>query len=515
MASIWLAHLVAYDPAIAGTRPLYFSSAGYVTGMANLPPGSAANIAYEPRIKNPATIRRDCFDAGTTSGSSRVGYGALELINNDGGLDYLADLGLDGRALTLILGTVQPGQAPVWTTVLTGTVEQPEISWSKVMLRLRDRLAEFDKPACPTTYAGNNVLPAGLEGVAGDIKGQRKPRLYGSVFNVSPPCVNTSRLAYQVSEQAIATVSAVYDRGAALTKGADYVSQADMEGTAPAAGYFRVWPGGGCFRLGSTPSGQVTCDAKQGAAADNRTAAQVLKQLALDAGLAAGSISAADVAALDVANSAEIGIWLQDQTTLQAMDLAAGAVGAWFGFDRLGVLRMARLDAPSGAPVATLTSADNIKIERQATNDDGRGVPAWRYSLGYKPFGVTQDNDLAGSVTDARRAELRLAERTVEATDPTVKTKHLLASELSASTVLVDAAAAQTEATRRLGLYGVDRALYTARAGADASTLAAIELGVVLRLQVDRFGMAAGKDYRVLGYTADYRLSILDLTLWG
>lgn len=474
-----------------------------------------AHAAYEPRIKNPATLRRDCFAAGRTAGQSRVGYGALELVNNDGGLDDLAGYGLDGRALTLILGTATPGAAPTWTTVMTGTVEQPEVSWDRILLRLRDRLAELDKPACPNTYAGSNSLPNGLEGVAGDLKGTRKPRLYGTVYNIAPPCVNTSRLIYQVSEQAINTVSAAYDRGAALTKGADYTSQNDMETNAPAAGNFRVWPAGGCIRLGSTPAGMITCDAVQGAAAGNRTAAQILKQLALDAGIASGDISSADVTALDTANSAEVGIWLADETVLQAMDAIAGSVGAWYGFDRLGDLRMARLEAPGGTPAATLTESDVVKIERVASNDEGRGVPAWRYTLGYQRYYSVQDSDLAGSVTDARRAELRKQERTAEATDSAIKTAHLLASELTGSTLLIDATAAQTEATRRLNLYKAERAMYSVRAGLDATTLAAIDLGCVVRLQVDRFGMSAGKDFRVIGFTADYRLSILDLTLWG
>lgn len=515
MASIWLAHLVIYDPALPGTRTLYFSSAGYVTGTTNLPPGGVAHTAYEPRIKNPATLKRSCFGSGKTSGQSEVGYGALELVNNDGGLDTLTDYGLDGRPLTLILGTVTPGAAPVWTTVLTGTVEQPEISWDSVTLRLRDRLAELDKPACPTTYAGNNVLPNGLEGVADDIQGSRKPRLYGTAYNIDPPCVNTSRLIYQVSEQAIESVLGVYDRGAALLAGAAYASKSEMETTAPSAGYYRVWPAGGCFRLGSSPAGQITCDARQGASAANRTTAQVLKQLALDAGIAAGDINAADVTALDAANNAEIGLWLCDETVLTALDTAASAVGAFYGFDRLGVLRMLQFAAPSGTPVVTLTEADIIRIERQASSDEGRGIPAWRYTLGYKPFYTTQDSDYAGSVTAARRAELKLAERIVVVSDSAIQTRHLLAADMTASTPLISAAAATTEASRRLTLYKAERSLYAVRAGLDASALASLELGAVVRLQHARFGMSAGKDFRVIEYTADYRLNIFDLVLWG
>lgn len=515
MASIWLAKLDAYNPDTSSVVQLYFSSAGYTTGTTNLPPGISSHIAFEPRIQNPATIRRDCFDRGRTYGSSQVGYGALELSNADGALDYLSNYGLDGRALTIILGTVSQGSAPVWTTILTGTVEQPEISWDKVFLRLRDRLAELDKHACQTLYLGNNSLPSGLEGVAGDIKGNRKPRLYGTVFNITPVLVNTSRLIYQVSETAINTVSACYDRGSALTKGTDYTSQSDMETNAPAAGNFRVWPAGGFIRLGSSPTGVITCDATQGASAANRTAAQIIKQIALDAGISSGDISSADISALDTANSAEIGIWLQEETCIDAMDMVANSIGAYYGFDRLGDLRTKRLEAPSGSAVITLTNNEVISISREATADEGRGISVWRYNLGYKQFYVTQDSDLAGAVNADRRSELKLKERVISSEDTAIKTKHLLASDITASTYLIDSSAATTEASRRLSLYKVERVMYNVKAGLSSDTISLIDLGSVIKLQMNRFGMQAGKDFIVIGYTADYRLGILDLTLWG
>jgi hypothetical protein len=515
MASIWLAKLDAYNPNTSSVVSLYFSSSGYVTSTTNLPPGIGSHIAFEPRIQNPATIRRDCFDRARTYGSSQVGYGALELSNTDGALDYLSNYGLDGRTLTIVLGSVYQGSAPVWTTILTGTVEQPEISWDKVYLRLRDRLAELDKHACQNLYAGSNSLPSGLEGVAGDIKDSRKPKLYGTAYNIAPVLVNTSRLIYQVSDGAINTVAACYDRGSSLTKGTDYTSQSDMDNNSPAAGYFRVWPAGGYIRLGSIPSGLVTCDATQGAAAINRTAAQILKQIAIDAGISSGSISSADVTALDTANSAEIGVWLQEETCIDAMDLVANSIGAYYGFDRLGVLRMKRLEAPSGSAVVTLTNNEIISISREATADEGRGIPTWRYNLGYKQFYVTQDSDLAGAVTDARRSELKLKERTTSSVDSSIKTKHLLATDISASTYLIDSTAAATEASRRLSLYKVDRVMYNVKAGLSSDTISLIDLGAVIKLQINRFEMQAGKDFIVIGYTADYRLGILDLTLWG
>jgi hypothetical protein len=61
-----------------------------------------------------------------------------------------------------------------------------DFSWSQLTISLRDRQAELNAPLQTVTYAGNNVLPSGLEGVATDIKGKEKPRLYGYGWQLSP-----------------------------------------------------------------------------------------------------------------------------------------------------------------------------------------------------------------------------------------------------------------------------------------------------------------------------------------
>lgn len=516
MATIYLAHITVYDPALPGTRTLYLSSSGYTAGTANLPPGGASHIAYDPRIQQPANMRRDVFSRGTTGGASEVGYGALELVNIDGGLDSLADCGFDGRPLTLLVGEVQRGRTPTWTVVLQGTMEQPEITWEKVTIRLRDRQAELDKPASPNKFAGSNSLPNGLEGVAGDLKGKAKPRIYGRVFNVSPPCVNTSRLIYQLNDGALAAVDAVYDRGVALTAGTAYSSQADMEANAPSAGQYRVWLAGGYFRLGSSPAGTVTADAAQGANAAARTVAQLASAIATGpGGISAGDITSADITALDTLNSAEVGIWIGDLSCHEALDKLCASIGAWWSFDRLGKFRLGRVDAPAGSPVAEISSADIISIERQASNDPGRGVSAWQVTLQYKRLWTRQDTDLAGSVTDARRAELREDYRKVVVNDTAIKTKHLLAPELTFETLLVDASAASAEATRRLNLYKAERVTLEVKVAYDPSMVASIDLGNVVRLTLNRFGMSAGKLFVVTGLRSDLQNKLLYMTLWG
>lgn len=511
---VYVVEIVAAIDSIGTTTTLYYSSGGFTTSPTDTP----ANTFFDPRLKQPALMTRNVFTQGTTTGQSSVGYGEIVLVNNDGGLDGLINYGFDGRSVTVRFGEIGSTYPSGFVTLLKGTMEQAELTWNAVAIKVRDRQAEFANKQIQTTkYAGNNSLPNGLEGVAGDLKGKPKPICYGKVYNISPPCVNTSRLIYQVNDGAVSSVDYVYDRGVSLTKGADYTSQSDMETNSPAAGNFRVWPGGGYFRFGSSPAGQVTADVVQGAAASNRTVAQIIKSIAIDrGGLLVGDVVSADVTALDSDNSSEVGIYIDSETSLSGpLDELANSVGAWWGFDSSGQLRMERIESPSGAPVTTLTPTEVINFERVGSSDPGRSIPAYLVKLKYKKFYTVQDSDLAGSVTDARRAEIKEEFREVTATDSAVKTKHLLSPELEFQTLLVDPAAAATEATRLLNMYKVHRDVVTCRVHLDTGIASVVDLGDVLSVSVPRFGFDSGKLFKIIGIQSDLKRNFMDLTLWG
>lgn len=528
-ASIWLAHITVYDPNISTTKTLYFSSAAYTSGTVNLPSGGLSHTYYDPRIKQPANMRTDVFKSATTFGASSIGYGVMELVNIDGGIDDFIDYGIDGRPISIILGSVTQGTTPVWTTIFTGTMEQPEVSWDKVSIRIKDRQFELDVPLNPNAYAGTNSLPNGLEGVATDLKGKAKPRVLGVVYNIAPPMVNTARLIYQVNDGAIYSVDAVYDRGAALTKGSDYTSQSDMETNAPSAGNFRVWPAGGYFRLGSTPAGTITADVTQSSSSANMTVAQLIKSTVLAyTTITSGSIDSASVTSLDIANSAVVGLYSDSgsmdlttgtvtgaMTVKDACDALSNSINAWYGFDSLGVLHMKQFISPVAPETALITNNDIISIDRIASNDPGRGLAAWKVRYNYKKFYTVQDSDLAGTVTAARREELKNTFRSIEVSDSSIKTKHLLATTLSFESLMIDASAASTEATRLLNIYKVDRSVYDIRIAYDLDLVTGITLGSTIKLQLNRFGMSSGKYFMVIGIKPDYRLKMVDLTVWG
>jgi len=190
MAQIVIADVDVYDPGIGSTRTLRFATQSYTTGPTDTP----ANTFYDGRIQQPANISRTCFSDAKTTGRTQIGYGDMVLVNNDGALDGLLSYSFAGRTITIKLGVVAPNSNRVttWVTVIKGTMEQAELSWQKVTIRVRDRQQDLAKPLQQVRYAGTNSLPNGLEGVAGDLKGKPKPLVFGKVFNVAPPQVNTA-----------------------------------------------------------------------------------------------------------------------------------------------------------------------------------------------------------------------------------------------------------------------------------------------------------------------------------
>jgi hypothetical protein len=511
-ATIYLATIKAWDIAGAAEVTLYFSSAPWISG----PSDSPANTYYEPRIKQPAWIKRTAFGSRRTTGKATVSFGELVLANVDGGLDYFAGYAFDGRDITLTVGTLNAPGAPTWTTILVGKIEQAHLAWREVSIQIRDRSLDMDVPLQATKYAGTNALPAGLEGTADDLKGTPKPLLYGNCKNFTPAFVNTSRLIFQAHDGEIGYMDEVFDGGVQLSQQTVYASQAEMESTAPSAGYYRAWKPGGYFRLGSAIANGITASAQMPAAPTTPwSAADVMSDIADKAGIASGDIDADDVTAMNVDVTANINMYVgEEMTCSEAMDAVANSVGAYWGFDRLGKLRMRRLEEPAAPSAVTLTASDIIDIERVTARTEDKGLPAWSVTVeGYRNWTV-QRSGLASGVSATRVAWLAKEYRSYTASDAAIKTAHPYAQIMTKQTLL-DAAGAAAEATRLLALYGTQRDVYEVTAHIGDSALYEIDLCDTVCLQLPRFGMDGGRYFQVIGITLDVRTERVELTLWG
>lgn len=551
---LYLAELTAFDPDIAGERVLRFSGGtGYTTRRTDTMP----DVYFEPRIAQPVNAIRSMFTIGRTSGRSQMGFGDLELLNEDGALDKLLSYTLDGRDVVIWRTEVRSDQRfpDDFTRLLLGTAEQVEFIGNTVRVKLRDKQYELSVPLQTVKHLGDNVLPNGLEGVATDLKGNPKPVCYGVVKNVAPPCVNTSKLIYQVNDAAVASVDAVYDRGVALTKGADYTTLADLLATAPSAGNFRAYPAGGYFRIATAPAGTVTADVTQGASAAERTAAQIYSQLITRAAQAnpfgpsatpdalitdtgetittdldapnlgaaivvSGEWSDADLTMLDLDNPAVLGFYADEEMTVgEACDQIADTVGAWWGVDLQGVFRIRRFEPPTGTVVARFTANDLLRpIERLATNDAWRGVPVYRVILRWGK-NYTPQEDLAAAVPADRRAFASEEWREVVATDLAVQERNLLSPETIEETLFTVEADALAEANRRLGIRKVRRDRFELVVPLTDES-AQIEIGDEIELYHSRFGLNVvgsmeGKPFIVIGTNPDAARRRLTLNVWG
>lgn len=515
----YLIELDAYDMFAGEETTLYFSSSGFNTAADD----SLPNQHFTPAIKEPGNYDRAMFSQGTTHGQISVGAGYIELVN-DGQLDGLRNYAFDGYSLRIrTVDTVKPSYDDA-VLVFEGTTEQVELSWSKATVRIRDRLAELDVPLQGSLFAGTTIA-GGMneaEGRPDDLKGRPKPTTWGAPQLVPAIEPNMFDRIYAVGQNGLSGISEVRDRGVALTAtGSNYASVATLRAASIPAGRYATALSLGLIRTGSAPAGQLTIKPLEGSGVGQRTAAQIARRMLLTKGLIEGvDFLASDVAALDALNSAEIGYWVgaDEMQALTAVQEVLGSIGGTIMPDRLGIFRMIRFGAPTAHPPITLTHSEILEggrgIQLLATGDQGRGVPAWRVNMRYgRNWSVLSRSDLDTATTDGFKAFAGEEWRMAVAQAPSVKAAHRLSPELTFDSYFINEADAQDEADRRLGLHAVRRDRL--QVPVKSFVVEQVDLGTVVRLQLDRFGLDAGKPFMVIGIGEKFSTGVTTLDLWG
>lgn len=512
---IYLVEITAYDDTIPGTRVLRYASG---LGKMTRPSETPANAHYEPRLLQPISFKRTMFSAARVTGGASVGAGEIVLNNTDQGLASLRNLGIDGRDVVVRVGP-QGGAYPAdYTTILTGTAEQVEVGASRATIRLRDRLEVLKQPLQENLYAGNNVLPSGVEGGPNDIKGSRKPLCYGLRENCTPALVNTAKLIYQVHDGSIDVMDGVHDQGIALADEGDLANLAALEAATVSAGHFKTCLALGLFRLGSLPAGRITASVfgDNSGSGYVSSAAEIVERLLTDrCGIDPADIDSASFSALASAAGYECGVYFRGDLTRQAaIDAVLASCGGWLAPTRTGQWQIGQLVAPSGTPAFSFADSDILALDSQATRDSGAGIPVWQVKLRGRRYDPAAAGDLAASIAAARRAELMEEWREALATDAAVKTKHLLAPEMTAETAIASESDMATEAARLLALHKVRRDFVSARVALTQAN-AAVDLGDVVRITTPRLGYDAGRDFICVGIEADGKRKRLTMDLWG
>jgi len=503
----------------------YYATEDMVTPAALV---SAAGTFIQGRVAAVA-VQHLMYRSGGARGDVAVSTGYLELTNADGALDAAIDIAYNGHAVSILEWFPATGTFSSHKALEGGVIEQATFTNDKVTFQLRDKNFTRDKNNGGSLYGGTNALPAGVDGTANDIKGQRKPTCDGICINITPVLVNTSKLIYQVDGQrgfATGWSLAVFDRRAALTPGSDYTDQADMEATAPSAGEYRVWPAGGMFRIGASDPTQllITCDVTNPVV----TSSVPTTSVCAVAGVTRDLLSA----------NPDCGYYSPgDYNQLAKISEVVRSVG---GFYRYGYVPtyggldfyVSQLTDPADMPFTVyqqtleLDETNILEIDRVVPNDEERGIPVARVNVHYaKNYTVMSPTDLAG-VAQADQAYYSREYRTVTASaDPAETAKWATQPEIDVYTLLVDQADAQDEADRLIEMYEIRRDVFSvkvpgevARNIAEApsgSSIFRTDLQSVVQITYPRFGLEAGKLFRVLAVNEDVVQDTFTLTVWG
>ena len=482
---------------------LFCNGEGFTTGTADTP----ANTFCEDALLYAGDFTTEMFAGDRVTGAVRAGFGTVIIDNADGRRDGWRSYAAGGRKIIFWRGDEGSAFPSGFTKVREAVMNHFTMNEEQVEVILRDRMEDFNKPVCTQKYSG----AGGVNGMT-SMAGQYVPAGYGAVFNASPVLVDPTLYMYQMSASYETSTldQNVRDNGEVLSNGAAYSSQADMIANAPSAGQVRHWAPGGMFRLGSGSVNEITADRKFHDAATTVTS-KLLEKLALDAGISAGDINT--ISSLGV-NS---GYYCRgdDTTFAQVMVRLAEGAGLYFGWDRLNKFFVGRLEDPvGGTSVGTLTDQIITSISRKTP--DGMEAPVkavkLRWAKNWKPL-TTPAGSL--SITDITTLRGEWFTYTVE--DTAIATKHPYARVLERDSYemsLFTFTAPSGEASRVLTLFKADREWYEVSLKLDTDSLT-YDIGTILTLQYNRFGLSAGKKFVVTKVVINLDTEEMTLGLWG
>jgi hypothetical protein len=472
---------------------LYFSDVPYVDVDQNY---------YEDRMDKPALVQASPSDGGVLRVFSSPSIGEIELINVDGYLNFLCDYALDNGDFEL----VYVDSTGVENLYLTGKIESMHDNDSSLFLTIKSTMEVLSRPHTSTKYTGSNVLPAGVEGVTADIKGNIKPKVFGKVTNATPVFVNTARLIYQFSDRPTCTVNAVYDKGSPYTLGTTYTQAnfSTFETAVPTTGQFNRCMG--FVKLGTTPLGTVTGDCTDSTTNAGDAFEAILNELTPPI-----SFNATSKTTLNAVG--EVGIYVNSETsTTQLLDLIAASCGAHWYF--IGDVIHARLTQLATTSAFDLTDSEIVSCERSGIGLGKNNLPIESVVFDYaKIETVQQETELSATVSAAKKALLAQQTRKVTIKDAPTLTRHPLATSLKIESVLISESSATAVATRLLNLAKVR--CDTVKITAIVFDIPTFNIGDGVTIYYSRIGYDAGRLLTIIGFEIDTKMKIISLSLVG
>ena len=511
-----------------GEAQFYASDGGYVSKPSDNP----ANTYFPPAMTAPFSYSNRLWEGDLPSGRTIQAFGAIVLHNGDERFDDFLRAGVAGRRVEIYQGAKHAAYS-THSLVFRGRVEGPDWDLAEATIPLRSEESLFEQPISQSTYGGTG----GRDGDA-QLAGVNKPLCYGGVFNAPCLLIDQANGVYQVHDTTINAVSAVRDKGLALTLPSardggladDYATYEALvaaatgdAGDSPApdiaAGEYATCLAEGMIRTGGAADGQVTANL-QGCAGGTgyvSTTPDIVQRI-IESRLAGFSISidSASFASTkaDAIGGAAIGYFVPSGDDLSVGlvidQLMAGVLGyGYFALD--GSYKIGVISAPTGG--TALATREIARADRLPRS--GMRKPYWQVRVGYQRNNLLQSrDDLATSVSEANKQLYGQDASYKVADDTTIKRDYPTSERLTFQTFFASGSDATAFGTRFLALFGVLRDTYQATTRRDPFS---IEVGEAISLTGadDRFNLGSAKSFLVKGIDADAGRGELTLELWG
>ena len=450
---IVLIEAVARVGGVETTR--YISTGNYVTGPADTP----ANQHYLPRAVANVSINESL----SLTSEASMSVGDIEINNLDGQLDaWLGDIWVN-RPVQAFLGDPRWARAD-FRMVFNGIIADiGSKSRDKLNLKLRDKLQRLNAAVTEDKLGGTTTNKDAIIPIA-----------LGECHNITPLLTNPATLEYQVHGGPVESIFEVRDNGIPVSITANNAT--------------------GKFTLNQAPAGAVTVSLQgDKPSAYTDTIAGIVQRLVTGYGKASdrftsGDLDVANLAAFETAHPQPIGVPLADRTNvITACQMAASSVGAQVVMSRLGKLQLLQIDLAS--PVSTFDIRPHQMLDRDLSVSLRTDVVA-SVKLGFNKNWTMQPG-LQTSLSAADKELFNTEWLTSTQVDAAVQALYKLSADpAQEDTMLLRRSDADPEATRRLNLRKVARAVYQFTGFAEMYQLA---LGQIVTLYHPRFGLAAGR----------------------
>lgn len=333
-----------------------------------------------------------------------------------------------------------------------------------------------------------------------------KPLLFGKKRQIFPKLVDPTRLIYQVHDGLQQAIDDVLDSGDSLTFGS---TVSDIQSSTPAAGTYNVslTAYGSFFRLGSSPVGVITCEAR-GDAAGSLTykddVAGIVRKVITQfvSGMSDSDLNLQTFTSLTAAATATVGFYFDTDINVDAAldEITSKGGSCWWTPDRVSKISVGRIENPDNlTPDVMITEDDLIEPKKGGTYKRSPiGVRVGQVVLGYRRYNTTlSDDQVAGVVDIATRKDFGEEYRFVTATDPD---RSADSDTLTVLTEIDLETEAQVEADRLLDIWKVDRSnqIVSLNTG-----LLSYFIGTVFEVTIDRYDTKQGKKFIVYGLTED------------